>query len=72
MMLLEVTLNHKYLYLARAMSLWVSHNPLSTQKIISWKNINHSVVVMKKQCVFYKEVARFLLYNKDKFRFVKH
>ena len=54
------------------MCLWVSHNPLSTQKLFACNNINHLVVVMEEQCVFYEEGTGLLLYNIDKLNFVKH
>ena len=68
----KITLNHEYLYVARAMCLWFSHNLLSMQNLFSCNNINHLVVVMEEQCVFYEEGTGTLLYNIDKLNFVKH
>ena len=65
-------LNHKYRYVARAMCFWFSHKNLITQKLFSCNNINHLVMVMEEQCVFYEEGTGPILYNVDKLNFVKH
>jgi len=68
----KIPLNHEYLYVARAICLWFSHKTLSMQKSFSCNNMNHLVVVMEEQCVFYQERTGPYLYNIDKVNFEKH